>query len=94
MYHYNHHTYDVAFCIFSCKTLSNFHKLLVKIAMCDENKRIDLVRSIISKYTVFLPKTLSSFFQMQEKLEICHNSILKYLKRPSLRDDKNVTFVP
>ena len=62
MYHYNHHTYDVAFCIFSCKTLSNFHKLLVKIAMCDENKRIDLVRSIISKYHGIFTENFIIFF--------------------------------
>ena len=43
-------------------------------------------------YHLFLPKTLPSFFQMQEKLETCRNSNLKSLKKPFFRDNINITF--
>ena len=57
-----------------------------------KNKRIDYISNIMSKSHCFLPKTLPSFFQMQEKLETCRNSNLKSLKKPFFRDNINITF--
>ena len=35
--HYNHNTHNIAFCIFSCKNLNNFYKLLI-IVICNEKQ--------------------------------------------------------
>ena len=47
----------------------------------------------LQNVTVFLPKTLLSFFQMQEKLETCRNLNFINSRRPSFGDDINVTFM-
>ena len=36
--HYNCNTHNVAFCIFSCRTLNNFCKLLVTVMTCNEKQ--------------------------------------------------------
>ena len=41
--------------------------------------------------TVFLPKTLPYFFEMQEKLKTCRNSNLRDFRRSSLGDYIHVT---
>ena len=58
-----------------------------------KNKRIDHINKIMSKNHVFLPKTLTSFFKMQEKLEMCWNSNLTNSRRPFSGEDTNVTFI-
>ena len=42
--------------------------------------------------TVFLPKTLPSFFQMQEKMNTCRNANFKKLGRQSFGDNLQVTY--
>ena len=41
---------------------------------------------------VFLPRALSSFLQIHEKLEMCQKLNLTNSKGPSFQDDINVTF--
>ena len=56
--HYNRNTHNVAFCIFSCRTLNNWYKLLVIIATWNEKQgKAKLCQNV----TIFLPKTLPSF---------------------------------
>ena len=96
MRHYNRNTRNVPFLIFSCRTLNNFHKLLVIIVISNENKRNDHINNIMSKRRdkIYLLKTLQYFFQMQEKLKTCWNSTnLRNFRRLSFGDDVNVTFM-
>ena len=52
-----------------------------------ENKRIDHIWTILCQnVTVFLPKALYFFFQVQEKLETCRNWNLTNYRRPSFGD--------
>ena len=56
-------------------------------------KLLTLEAILSQNVTVFLLKTLPSFFQMQEKLETCRNSDLTYFRKPSFSDGINVTFI-
>ena len=65
------------FLIFSCRTLNNFHKLLVIIVISNENKRNDHINNIMSKRRdkIYLLKTLlknlftEKFFPNAGKIE-------------------------
>ena len=50
---YNRNAYNVTFCIFSCRALNNFYKLLSYVM---RNTNIDLIINIMSKRPVLLPK--------------------------------------
>ena len=55
--------------------------------------KITLQAIICQNVMVFLPKTLSSFFQKQEKLERCRNFNLTNFRRPFFWDDINLSDV-
>ena len=57
-----------------------------------KNKRIDDISKICQNVMVFLPKTMVSIFQMQEKLEMDWKLNLINSRRPSFRDHVNGTF--
>ena len=55
--------------------------------------RIDhLIDHLCQNFTAFLPKTLPSFCQVQEKLETFWNSNVTNSRRSSCRDHINGTF--
>ena len=84
MCHYNRNAHNVAFHIFSYRTLNNFYKLLVIIVIDNENKRIGHISNTVSKLLV-------AFFQ--EKLKTCRNSNLTIFRRPPFSDDMQVIFI-
>ena len=45
------------------------------------------------RHGTFLPKTLPSFIQMQEKLETCRNANFTNSRRSFFGDDINTTFI-
>ena len=62
MCHYNPNTHNVTFCIFSCKNLNNFYKLLVIIVTLMKNKSIHLISNIMSKSHGIFTENLTNFF--------------------------------
>ena len=46
----------------------------------------------MSKRHDIFTENSANFFQMQEKLETCHNTNLTYFRRPSFLDDINATY--
>ena len=68
IYHYNRNANNVAFCIFSRRTLNNFCKLLVIIDICNENKQIDNISKIMSKRHVFFIENFTISFSNAGKI--------------------------
>ena len=83
--------HKVAFCIFSCRTLNNFYKLLVIIVICNEKQtNWPYKRNYVKTSRYFLPRILLCFYQIQEKLKTCRNLYLINSRRPSFEDDIHV----
>ena len=57
------------------------------------DKRIDLKAILCHNVTVFLRKTLSSFFRVHEKLETAGIQIRQFVEDHLFGDDINVTFI-
>ena len=53
MRHYNLNTHNVAFCIFSCRTLSNSYKLLAIIVICNEKQNHGPCKRYFSHHGIF-----------------------------------------
>ena len=78
--------FEIAFCQFETKLGDSYQQGILYVDGWYASLALQNV-------TVFLPKTLLSFFQMQEKLETCRNLNFINSRRPSFGDDINVTFM-
>ena len=67
MCHYNRSTQNIACCIFSCRALNNFCKLLVIIVIYNEKQITELTSNIISKRHSIFTENLTIFFSNAEK---------------------------
>ena len=57
------------------------------------NKRTDHISNIMSKRHGIFIENFFIFFSKAWKLETCQNLNLTFCRRPSFRDDINVTFM-
>ena len=83
----------VVSCIFSCRTMYNFYKLLSYLSYVMKNIRIDRISKIVSRLHDIFGENYTIFFQIQEKLKTCRNSNLTNFRRSSFGIDLNVTFI-
>ena len=61
MCHYNRNTHNITFCIFLCRTLSNFYKIM-------KYKSIDPRRNIMSKRRGIFTENFTIFFTNAAKI--------------------------
>ena len=68
--HFNHNTHNITFCIFTCRTLKNFYKLLVMIVICNEKQMNRSYKQHFVKMSpYFYQKYLQSFLSNAGKTE-------------------------
>ena len=83
--------------------MNKFYGLITIIVICNEKKKKkkpknkkktnELTIKAMSKRPSILPKALTTFFQMQEKLETGENLNLKNFRKLSFPDGISVTFI-
>ena len=84
----------VDFCIFLCRTLNNFHNLLVVVSYLTQNKRTNYISNQLKSsqsVILFLPKTLPTLFSNAVKTENLRGI---RIWESYLGDYIHVTFVP